>query len=417
LENVANVPHARMSLVASRGLNTLQTFVGSGARWGVELELISSRPNEPLNSLKRRLSDRFQGEVLVLYANRIYTEPLSEHDFIRELAGAKRENNANTDIKQLLTPARTVLNHKEYLELNLAVARGEIPQVQLRGRERALGLSTGYMSRIDPRSVRVGQTHAGNHCRVHPSAQLTGTVVINSGVVVDRNTHMNDVVVLDHTYVGEHLNLSRSIVSGRHVIRVDEGVVVELSDSFMTAPLREGVYNAHFAGPANQLIGVIGAIAALPLTVVAMLAALWQNPYEPLVRRTWVSNRAVVSGAGAKTFNTWEFNTSSRALARLPQLIAIVLGHLRWFGVSPATIAELESRREPWQMTRDSRPAGVLGPAQISCADDATLEERLLCDSGYVPAAGWRTHAHLLRDAVLKMFDRNPSNAPVKTDG
>jgi len=417
LENVANVPHSRITVVASRGFNTLHTFVGTGERWGIELTLITSRPNEPLNSLRRRCADMFTEKTLVLSANRIYTTPLAEHDSVIELTNSVQDNDSKASTSQVLSPASTVSNHKEYLELNLAVARGEIAQVQLRGRERALGLNTGYMTQIDPRCVRVGQTHAGNHCRVHPSVQLEGTVVLNSGVVVDRNTHMTDVVVLDHTYVGEHLNLNRCIVSGRHIVRVDEAVVVELSDSFMTAPLKEGVYHAHFAGPANQLCGIVGSIAALPLMLFAMLAAYWQNPYEPLVQRTWVSNRAVVSGTGAKTFNNWEFNVSNRALARLPQLFAVALGHLRWFGVSPATIAELESRREPWQMARDACPAGMLGPAQLSCPDDATFEERLLSDAAYVPAAGWRTHLNILRDSIRKLLASGSLTTEAKVDG
>ena len=39
LENVSTVPHARMTIVTSRGVNTLRQFVGSGERWGLELNL------------------------------------------------------------------------------------------------------------------------------------------------------------------------------------------------------------------------------------------------------------------------------------------------------------------------------------------------------------------------------------------
>jgi len=415
LENVATVQHSKMTIVASRGFNSLSQFIGSGARWGLDINLVSSRPNETLSSLKRREPEKFDSALLVLSADRVYTESLEQHSEI--VSWVDSADPASDDVTQVTEPALTLADHKEYLELNLAAARGEIDQLRLRGRERALGLTTGYMTRIDPRSIRVGQTHAGNHCRVDKTAQLSGTVVLDSGVVIDRNTRLNDVVVLEHTYVGEQLNLERCIVSGRHLIRVDEGVVVELTDSFMTAPLQEGVYAAHLAGPANQLVGAVASIAALPFMGIALLMGLWQSPYEPLVKKQWVSNRSANPGKRYREFNGFEFNVSQRAARRLPQVFAVAMGHLRWFGVSMATSEELDARREPWQMTRDTCPSGVFGPAQLSCGDSATVEERFLSDAGYVPSAGWKTHVEILGDVVRNLFSRPDAavQAPTQT--
>jgi len=241
-------------------------------------------------------------------------------------------------------------------------------------------------------------------------------VVLNSGVVVDRNTHIEDSVILGHTYVGEQLNLKRCIVSGSHIIRVDEGVVVELTDNFMTAPLKEGVYSAHFAGPANQLFGLVASIIALPLMAVTLPAALWQNPYDPLVKRSWVSNRSGVRSANFNTFKTIELNVSNKALARLPQVLAVAAGHLRWFGVSPATESELQGRRELWEMTRDQCPAGVFGPAQLLSNQNTSLKDRFLRDAAYVPSAGWRTHLLVLKDAIHQLFAQQKSK-PDASDG
>jgi len=399
LENVANVPHAKMTIVASRGFNALRQFVGSGERWGLEIELTSSRPNEPLASFKRRNPGLFGNDAIVLSADRVYTESLSSCEEFKSTS-------STSEMTLLEGPSRTVHNHKEYLELNLSAARGDIEVLRLRGRERALGLTTGYMTRIDPRSVRIGQTHAGNHCRVDKSASLSGTVVLDSSVVIDRNSTLEDVVVLEHTYVGEQLNLQRCIVSGRYIIRVDEGVVVELADSFIAAPLQKGVYSAHLSGPINQLFGVLAGVVALPFMAVALVMGLWENPYEPIVTKSWVSNKQPQAGARYRVFDTFEFNVSNRLMRRLPQILDIGLGHLRWFGVSPASATELDSRREPWQMTRDQCAVGVLGAAQLECANHSTLEERLLSDAAYVPTASWQTNLGLVKDAFVRWIYR-----------
>lgn len=401
LENVASVPHEKMTIVASRGFDTLQQFVGTGERWGLKTTLVSSRPNEPLPSLKRRKADMFSGNLLILSADRVYSENLADHENVLEaIRGAK---SCADDYPRILQPAFTVSDHKEYLDLNLAAARGDIAILQLRGRERALGLSTGYRTRINPRSIRVGQTHAGNNCRVDSSAQLRGTVVLDSSVVIDRNTHLEDSVVLEQTYVGEQLNLNRCIVSGRYIIRVDEGAVVKLTDSFMAAPLQEGIYSAHLSGPANQLVGVLAGVIALPLMGVALLASLWESPYEPIIKKTWVSNLPEKTGEPYRTYDTFEFNVSHPAMRRLPQILDVSLGHLRWFGVSVATSEELEARSEPWQMTRDQCPTGIFGTAQIEGDILMSADERFLRDAAYVPIAGWLTNMRILKNAVHRL--------------
>ncbi len=417
LENVASVQHSKMTIVASRGFNSLRQFIGSGERWGLNIKLVTSRPNEPIASLKRRQPSMFQGKVLLLAADRIYTKSLANNEFILQQASetnaklAHQNTNAHSeDLVQILQPATSITDFKEYLDLNLAAARGEISQISLRGRERALGLTTGYRSTINPRSVRLGQTHAGNHCRVDKSANLHGTVVLDSSVVIDRNTEIKDSMVLQHTYVGEQLNLERCIVSGRYIIRADEQVVLKLADSFMAAPLRKGMYTAHFAGPLNQLMGVGAGIAALPLMGAALVMGLWENPYQPIVKKTWVSNYAARAGNQYRTFDTFEFNVNNRAMRKLPQILDVSLGHLRWFGVSVATAEELDNRNEPWQMTRDNSPAGIFGTAQINDEHDTSTEERFLNDAAYVQTASFLTNLGILGDALAKLTSGDREN-------
>lgn len=400
LENVADVAHAKMTIVTSRGLNTLRDFVGIGERWGLAIEVLTSRPNEPLNSLKRRHKSVFKGKLLVLSADRVYTESLAEHESICALQASE---DPAPEPMPVLEPCIPVNSHKDYLELNLAAARGEIERIRLTGRERAVGLTTGYSTRIDPRSVRIGQTHAGNHCRVDKSVELSGTVVINSSVVIDRNTRLHDTIVLDQTYVGEHLNLKRCIVSGPHIIRVDEDVVMKLADSFMTAPLQQGLYATHFAGPTNRALGAVASLVSLPLMGVAFAVGVWENPYEPIQRKNWVSNLAPKAGQPYRTYDTFEFNVSNPLLRRLPQVFDVCKGHVRWFGVSVATPMELDARNESWQMTRDSCRMGVFGYAQLNCPANSKPEVRFLSDAAYVPVAGWKTNWGIFRDACRKL--------------
>jgi len=235
---------------------------------------------------------------------------------------------------------------------------------------------------------------------------LKGTVVLESNVVVDRNTNIEDSIIIENTYIGEQLSLKRAIVSGRYMIRVDDDVVIELTDSFMAAPLQKGVYDAHLAGPANQLAGVFLGIMSIPFMVVGVLVSLWESPYQPFVKRTWVSNLSPRSGTRYRTYETFEFNVSNQALRKLPQVLDVCLGHLRLFGVSVATEVELDARKHPGHMARDKSPMGVLGIAQMSSGDDMNANVRFGLDAKYVSTMSTRTNFRIVKKGLLKLFKR-----------
>jgi len=147
LENVTNVTHSHMTIIGSRGFNSMRQLLGTGARWGLELDFISSRPNEALVSLKRRHPKLFEGTVMVLTADRVFLEPLSEQSAVKQLLDTSSQSSANEGMVRVLEPAYVISNHKEYLDANLAAARGSLPQLQMRGTNRSTLCSSGPNTR------------------------------------------------------------------------------------------------------------------------------------------------------------------------------------------------------------------------------------------------------------------------------
>ena len=150
---------------------------------------------------------------------------------------------------------------------------------------------------------------------------------------------------------------------------------------------------------------------ALPIMAFAALLSLWENPYQPFVKRTWVSNAAPKSGATYRSYETFEFNVCNRALRRLPQILDIGLGHLRWFGVSVATAEELDDRKDIRHMTRDNCPSGLIGTAQVNEPTTASTAQRFISDANYATSANWRLNLGLVGEAVSKLLIKKNANA------
>ena len=441
LESVARLSPDSTTIVASRGLNALRDFIGSGERWGLVIDVVSSRPNESIAKLHSNNERLFSDDTLIIECNRVRN--FSYQDFISAIESSEKNSNSYTvqldgadaglhylrkpnsssgsalklEIISLEGATSYPLNTPlDYHTINMLIAAGQVPTITTRGRERSLGLTTGFMTRIHPRSIKAGRVHAGNNCRVHPSCSLSGSVVLNNGVVVDRNTSIENSVILDRTFVGENLEIKNAILFGDLLIRVDTGAVVEVTDRFLTAHLGESLYDAHFANITNQLAGLALLIISLPLWPLCFILALLRSPRQPLISKQFVGNKFVKHSTNSndqkpgekRFFKTFEFNVKHGLLRKLPLVISIATGHVRLVGVSLCSPAELEERTEGWQTVRDSAPAGALGPSQLFLSEDASLDEKILTDAIFAQQASKTNSLYILLQAIRTMVGLSP---------
>jgi len=408
------------------------------------VKIVTSRPGDPLPNVSARHASREQTDTLIIECNRLLCIELSE--FLKVCSNKPEENlqawTANEAAAiflmrkakgQRLSPEdfrdqslkRMRLAHSEtYLvdtfkglhRANLLAAAGKIAGITKRGRERTHGLTSGTMTHMQPKSLVDGVASLGSHCRVHPSCSLTGTVVVNNGVVIDRNTSIHDSLILNHTFIGENLDIRNSIVSGNVLVRVDTGAVLTVTDRFLIAHLGVSLYETHFASPVNRIVGVALALLSIPLWPIALCAAVIERPTAPIRRRTWLGNRHGRSVNGKLEFNTFEFEVQHPLLRQLPLVLSIIGGHVRLVGVSLFEPAELQSRSDSWQTLRDTAPCGVLGSTQLELGTDASLEERMLNDAIFSQNRSVATTLKICWRS-LKSLVINPSKRRSDTDG
>jgi len=427
LEAVARFSPSSTTIVASRGLNALRQFIGSGERWGLVIDVVSSRPNESLIRLKRNNPRLFKDDLLIIECNRI--RGFSYSDFLAEVKATdveadqfsartngenaglyflRKANNLETEISlNIVMPAastHTISNFQNYHNVNMLVAAGQIPTVLTRGKERSLGLTTGFMTRIHPRSIKSGRVHAGNNCRVHPSCALSGNVVLNNGVIIDRNSSIEDSLILSNTFVGENLEIKNAILRGDLLIRVDTGAVVQVTDRFLTAKLGESIYDAHFADISNRIFGVMLSILSIPLWPISLLMAVILRSDKIVKRKQFLSNKINARDGENRQFATFEFAVPHGLFRRLPLVLAIATGHIRLVGVSPVTPQELDDRTDGWETARNSAPSGALGPVQLFLSEATNANEKILTDAIFAQQSGKANSFHTCLQSLKLLF-------------
>ncbi len=292
--------------------------------------------------------------------------------------------------------------------VNLAAVRGRCPGLSLPGRKVSEDLWLGRGARCAARLPGATRAVLGRSARVMAGVRLGGAVAVGDGVLIDRDSQVEDTVLLPHSYVGADVELLGMIVSGNTLIHPDSGAELTVVDAFLLSDLKRAELSERLGSPLHRLAGLLLLLLSAPLWPLAALAALLRDPRNPLPAVQLMGNPpAELAGAQRRqAFRTRLWNTDIPVLRGLPLLLCLLRGQLKLIGPSPLPVAEAESRDADWQKVADEVPAGLFGPTQLLLRPTDPLEERLLSDAFFARQRSLRGDLLLLLRAVACLFGR-----------
>lgn len=398
LEAVVELDASQITIAASGNVVGLRHLISDGERWGLAINIVSAQTNEIAEDIYRRCSNLHQRDTLIVPCDRLYVSRFV--DIVSALEAELGSGSglvskelgvtylvANPDLASIVeisTPGLSV--HKihtpvDFHAASLAALSGTLGPLKLRGKQAAVGLKQGYMTRFHPRCVQSGHVFVGNHCRVHPTCKFTGPVVINHGASIDRMTCVENSVILDNSIIGEHLSVTNAIVSGSTIIRVDTGAVIDLSDKFLLSERGDSFFSEYGRAPLNRLVGLLITTLTLPVLMLAIAGQFLRASGPVFQRCTFVGNKVDTATSERSVFTTYVINDPDSPFRRLPMLLSVIAGEINLFGVSPLTAEESANCVDGWQKVSDEALVGLIGPTQLYVGMDAPLDERLLSDA------------------------------------
>lgn len=421
LESIARISPSKVLVVVSPYADAVEAELGDGRRWGLDLEYVLTRGNETPDTIIDRLRPRLDGEFLVVRGDVLLSPCLPV--FLERASGLPGPTVAAT-VSGIATGVRLVRpdaagclalpyepesrdtwredaptveladearfsrieSLSAFHRANLDAAAGEFGTLIVPGREVKPGIVVGRQSRLPLESVQGGPVFVGSRCDVKAGVEIRGRVVLADDVVVDRNATLSSAVILPQTYVGEMVDVSDAIVWSNDLVHVESGAVAHVTDEFLLADLGAAGLEESAANVVHRAIGFLLFLVSLPLWPILFFASLLADLKMPLRTVELIGNRSTIGpdGQGLRaTFTAWEAATRIPVLRHLPLLTGVVRGDIRLVGVTPLTPEEAGRRTEEWERLRDRAPAGLLGPAQLSLANDAPEEERWVLEAYY----------------------------------
>ena len=406
LESIIPLSVGQVTLLVNGFAGKVRQFVGGGERWGVNINYNTTRGNSTIMDIISATHRSESRPCLILDARILrafnivdaierlrsqsnYTSKslLGDSDAgvyyfdPRNISSNLNEDESLTTVYLTMDYCENVSSLENYHAANLDLARDKPERVITRGAQKHDGIFSGPGCLISASNVEDGELFAGKRCRLESSVICKGTVVLGDNVVVDRNTTIVDSVILDNTFVSEHLYIENAIVWRNTLIRVDKETSITLEDDRLLGGLSHSAFSLKLGGVVGRFMAVVVLVLSLPLWLVALVdAALGGNDFKLFKRVRYLGN-AAHSNLSHRQMMSVDIQTRFPRLVKLPLLLEIALGNIDWFGVSVVAPDDLIGRTESWQFMRDEYPVGLIGPAQIELDKESSIDEILMADA------------------------------------
>jgi NDP-sugar pyrophosphorylase family protein len=254
IEELFGVGVRTATILTTTGDNSIENHIGTGSRWGMRIDHISSNiPFKNLTAIARSVSDIGNSWIMVrgdmLRPFGLLEEALkrgqsqSSADIYTALgialpsggeAGITGISWDNVSATCRLHPC-LIDTPSTYHSANVMALSGLVPGVRTAGRPTPdhimIGVGTKVLfERAPARSVVIGK-----NCLIEKGVELGPFAVIGDEAIIDKGATIRNSIIMPGTYVGRGVSISDSIVDGAYIYCVKRQVLANFSDHRIVA--------------------------------------------------------------------------------------------------------------------------------------------------------------------------------------
>jgi NDP-sugar pyrophosphorylase family protein len=326
-------------------------------------------------------------------------------------------------------PLDSFADYQEAQQVVLASAwdGGQLPEGAARlrypgvaGRQIAPGIWVGRNPAIHPSALLSPPVLVGDNSRIGRNVELGPNTVVGADVIIDDEATINSSAILDHTYIGQLVEVQNRLVSKKQLVDAPTGQSAEVSDDFLLNETHPEMVDGTFRWGFEATLALL---LALPITILLGLPVLLTSGrLFSRVERVYSRPRTLGGGGdGPQSVRLLHFYTrfpdgrptaigawlEAWELNRLAELWNVVRGDLVLVGVKPLLPEEARQVTQSWQQARNSCPGGFTGLWYLETAPESDLDEVLVNDAYYVATQSRRQNLRLLWRAPGAWWRRN----------
>jgi hypothetical protein len=353
----------------------VRALVGSGERWGLEIEVIPAmRELTPAEArAKYQAGDGqiwlSQGDDVVLLD---HLPQAAQYNLFSDYAGW-------------------------YAALQFWLPNTESPY-RIGLRQVRPGVWIGLRSQVDESAELVAPCWIGDDVHVGPGAKIGPHAVIENNSIIERGVGISHAVVGPEIVVGEAVQIRDSLAWGRTLVNWRLGSHIKIPDDFLICPLRENGLSSNPGRALGRIAALLAIAVTLPLALVAALRSRIAG--LPVLRaRRAARPRVYQSSVPGDTLLYYELTGADGWLQRWPQLWNIALGEFAWVGNRPLAPDEASWFSNEFERLWLAAPVGFFSLADAESCFTPFSDEAIAHASFYAAEANWRLDLSILSRA------------------
>ncbi|WP_136806954.1 NDP-sugar synthase [Desulfosediminicola flagellatus] len=339
----------------------IESYLGTGSRWGIELSFSNSRDSDSIDSILLK-NDKFiqntpllmlEGFFFIHYDKKLdyrnWQETSDSGKMISCTTGAIRFGRDSKEIQSMSPSAldaelslSSLESVKDIYQICMEVLAQEQDNYVLPGYSADKGTILGRNVEIGKDVVINPPVIIGDNVRLLGEAVIGPSAVIDKNVIIDSATEVKESAVLEGSYLGRNLYVDKKIVSGRTIFSGTDAESIDIEDAFLFSEISPVIPWQRI----RQLISSIGAVILLlilgiPYLILGILRKLQGDWKKQQIRcyinhtgdtvevNTIASNKETLTGRLFSTFY----------LEKIPLLMLAIQGKMRLIGnlLLPAT--------------------------------------------------------------------------------
>jgi NDP-sugar pyrophosphorylase family protein len=296
----------------------------------------------------------------------------------------------------------------------------------LEGRQISPGIWVGRNHMIHP-SVRLSPpVYVGKNCQVGSDVELGPDVVIGSNVVIDDDATVSHSTILDHTYVGQLVNIESRIVNKNVVIDSLTSESTEVVDYFLLDEAQTAILDNRLLRIWNFVLALALILLTLVITIpLSLIVFFTSGHFFKRVSRVggWVAAPHDGNIDSLRACDMLHFYTRKRSGNytllgrwieqweghRLLELWNVLKGDLSLVGVKPLSHEDINQITEVWQQKRHDHSPGFTGMWYLQTDPTSSLDDILIADAYYVAIRSWREDLKILKQTPAAWWRRSRS--------
>lgn len=291
----------------------IRDYLGNGAAWGLQLEVIPTPSELSMEELGRDYGKDDDEWVMIL-------DRLPQAPSVPILENLASWHSSRVALLPWLMPG------------------------QIGARELSPGVWVGMKVRLHPGAVIASPAWIGHQSMVGDGARIGPCGFVENGSFVEVHAEVKHSTVGARTYLGGMTHLSGSIACGSVLANYSNGSVMRLTDAFLLSPLDMDRDAA--SGYFSRLIAALALLFLAPFLMLGYMLAL-------IVRKPWLIHHQAIlrvsQGVPMQTVGYADCPMLPLFWSRWPRLWRVVTGHFSWIGnppLAPDQVEALESEFE-----------------------------------------------------------------------